>query len=950
LTRGLAATVAGSLVLASALLAGGPVAGAAPAADVPPALADWGGCLSSEGTGDLLLLIDKSGSLSDGWNRPGTDPLDVRTVAANYLVRQLAAQSGDTNRRNVAVSTFSVDFELVLGWQPLNGGSLPGVQAVIDSLKDEDDGWETDYWTALEGARRTLAERAQAGAKCQAIAWFSDGQIDIVAKADSGVQSKPYAEGNGLATQADLDAAIAAAKDSICRAQGLADGLRAAGVKLFAFGLLGPAGSNTAADFDFMRGVATGGDCGAITDPAPGHFWLAEDVDSMIIDFDTIADPESPPITQPGAVCQGEVCAEGRHSVVLDDSVDAVSVLGMAPVDGLDVILIDPSGAQTPLTRGAVGQAQSADLKSARATWTWLTKRTVEIGLTRQGAGWQGEWVIVFVDPASSSAGAMSRTQVRVSGGLAPTWNVPDDLIYVGDSIEGTTLGLLNSKGEPVDAAKLLGQATVMVELLDHDRQAHLVANVDKTEVGDPFDIDLMGIRQGKIGLRLTLYLTTAGVKDAAGAVTVPGTEFAPSIVEYQIEILPPLDFPQAGPTVNFGTLDDAKALWADAVLATVGQGCVWFDPGSVTVLAAPEDVSPAIGSPATSADTCVHSTGAGGELPLTLTVDRLGNGALSGTFDVFLAPEGEPDRAIVQTVSYTADLRKPINEGRRWAIFIACLIAGPLLPLLGLWVMKALGAKIPGQSLVAKTFPVKVTAGGVTGVPQPLGPNDLADVAMGNGRSVTAGALSLRTKVGLSPFGNAQVVVDSPGQYGASGGMSEAVRRPVGDDHHAVLPLAVHGNWVMLVTPGAPEGEASLTFLASGSADQAQLGALFEKADLEAHRVYTELRDLAPKDEAPAAPVGGPTGAGGDSAWQTRGGTAAAPQVGSIWDQPTGPAPAPGGGIWDQPTAPGPAPGGGIWDQPAGPGPTPGGGIWGAPGGPGQQPPPPPAGGGIWG
>ena len=108
------------------------------------ALEDFGACLAARHGGDLVLLIDESGSLEEN------DPEASRVTAATYLVDQIATTgrvSGFT--LDVAVAAFAANIEVVQGWTRLDDAGLEKSRAAIASFAQRDDGAETDYWNAL---------------------------------------------------------------------------------------------------------------------------------------------------------------------------------------------------------------------------------------------------------------------------------------------------------------------------------------------------------------------------------------------------------------------------------------------------------------------------------------------------------------------------------------------------------------------------------------------------------------------------------------------------------------------------------------------------------------------------------------------------------------------------------------------------------------------------------
>lgn len=294
---------------------------AIPSASAVPttaAVGDFGGCLAAQQQGDLLLMVDQSGSLQ------GSDPDAARVSAANYLLEQLNTFGGSAGvELNVAIAGFSENFIVHAPWTRLDNGSLPALQDEVERFRTRTDGIDTDYWNALDGARRTLAERDGQSEtnRCQAVAWFSDGKLDFTVR-DA---EKPYAQGVSLGSDQGVQQVVGAARESICRPAGIADQLRSSGIVTFAVGLA--AGTAQPSDFDLMRSIATGGDgaCGKTTSPSPGDFYLAQNIDDLLFAFDAFSTPGQAPIEGETGVCVVSVCEEAQHRFVLDDSISSVT-------------------------------------------------------------------------------------------------------------------------------------------------------------------------------------------------------------------------------------------------------------------------------------------------------------------------------------------------------------------------------------------------------------------------------------------------------------------------------------------------------------------------------------------------------------------------------------------------------------------------------------------------
>jgi hypothetical protein len=193
---GFLALILAALICAS--LATAFPANGAPAADqtAKTAVDDFGACLAGQQQGDLLLVIDESGSLAQ------SDPAAARVTAANYLVDRLSSFAGSEGVSvDIAVAGFAESFTPTLPWASVSSSSIGAIHAAVDGFAGKRAGNDTDYWTALDGARTYLAERGsgpEGVPRCQAMAWFTDGQLDFTAR--DGLE-KPFAPGLVMNTQ-----------------------------------------------------------------------------------------------------------------------------------------------------------------------------------------------------------------------------------------------------------------------------------------------------------------------------------------------------------------------------------------------------------------------------------------------------------------------------------------------------------------------------------------------------------------------------------------------------------------------------------------------------------------------------------------------------------------------------------------------------------------------------
>lgn len=841
------------LLLAAIALSLKPVAAGAQAMPAPPTpISRFGGCLAAQKEGDLLLLIDESGSLKD------SDPSGSRVVAAQYLLRRLQAFTERTQTKlNVGIAGFSHNYSPALDWTTLDADNAARISGVLESFRTRVQGQETDYWTALNGARGSLVARgpgANDSKRCQAIAWFSDGALDIIPRASDkrkadalGGSRKEFAEDINLTNEAAAAEAEKRAAQQLCRPTGLSDQIRSEGVVIFAIGLAGPKGASPEA-FALMRQVATSeGNCGAITTPPPGEFRLANDLDGLLLAFDQISTPDQPAIQKEAPICQNPDCPD-HHRFVLDASIGQVHVLGNADLTTVKVYLRGPNGEPVELVRKSVGAKETITVGGVPITYMWPSDRTVEFDMTKgaDSSAWTGAWAISFVDPAAGPSGGKSRSNIHISSDLRPGWTAPKKPLYSGERIPEAMLQVLNGQGQVVDPGQILGQLRLDATLVGEDRTEVPVASADVAGLTKPFDLDLTKLKPGPAVLRLQLNLTTAGPM-GPDAKPESGTALKPQSAEIPIVVLPPVNYPKVSDKLDYGRIETRAGLDKTAGLKVSGPGCVWLEPAAPKLTGAPSDLGKVTVESGrhSSRATCLQvREGATAEFPVTLKTEAGGNGGLSGVVKVMTGPIDDQDKGVPVDVRFSGDIKKPLEKFNFITALVAGTVLGPGIPLLLLYLLKALTAKIPSRVMFGQLVPVTVDNGVVNrdGVPLALGTGDLTSMVSprsGGARSLKVDSAELRTKVGWSPFGSGYVV-GVLGQPPLPGAGSENPASS-GKRHLPRLPLAVHNKWMVFHDPKGPANSAHLLLLVgTGQGDQ-QRKDLIERI----HRQLPHLLDL---------------------------------------------------------------------------------------------------------
>ncbi len=883
-------------IFAITALAVVPVAQAADAAGTAPGLRNLSGCLSATGRGDLLLLVDQSQSLRQ------SDPQKSRVQAAQNLIEDFARVPEVT--LDVRVAGFASTYTPSGDWQTLTRASVPAVKQVVRQVASVDTGTETDYWTALDGARADLEQRSSAADKtdgCQVIVWISDGQYDLEARDTADEQtdlgtSKPYAKAP-VTTEEGVGQALASGRASLCNneGQGPVNALRARGVFLIGVGLSSDSG--VPPDFTFMEALATatggGGTtrCGTAAEPPIGAFLLADDVDALVFALDQIGNPGGDEAIEDGPLPPGATLS---RPVVLDATVGRATILAGTNLDGVTVTLSAPDGQRAVLRPPATGMASAEQTRvgGLPVTYQWLTPRTVELSVARPENldQWVGKWSLIFHAPADAPRGGLTRAALSVEGDLRPALLEPPTSVRADEGTAPLTFAIVRPEGGPIRPREIKGDARFSAVLqLPGGRTRALLTDATPEQVAGPLAFDLAGLPPGPARILMTLSVTTAA--PAGGR----GTELAPQRAAEDLTIEPPADFAVLPERVGFGRIEGVTA--TTATLPVTGPGCVWLDEASTDAL--PDDVSDVrITSRAQDAESCLQvEPGRTEDLVLTANPAVQGNGWVHGTLSLISKPL-DSDRQVSQTVAFDAEMVKAPDQPRRWIVLVVALLLGLGIPPMFVLALRWSKARIPmgAGGLFSGAFDLRVDGSTVTfadGSPFELSSRRLQLESGGE----PVRELALRAAPGVSlaarwlgnPFTAPDVVARADDQRVLTADTA------TGSGRQVVLPLAVHGHWIAWRSPAGAD-LARLVVLMPGAADA-------QHYDLLVRSVREKLpAALSAVPALEGAPVHAPTG--GSPGWTP---TAAAPTTSGGWQQPGSQA----GGWQPGPVSPGdPSPG----------------------------------------
>lgn len=734
-------------------------------------------CAQIRGKVDVVFLLDHSQSLSD------TDKGMVRRSAGKDLARELAQFTKAAKvDAQIQVATFDGLFNGG-AWRTLSPESLGSVNDDLNTAANNEDlGPATDYWMALDGARKALsnrpADRAQA---CQMLVWFSDGTYDVDEGGAFGTQL-PYAPSISL-NSGNKQQVINAGMDSICSAkQGPMNALRAKKVFVATVGL------TANGQLDFLERATTGsGNCGGA--PAPGHsaYLQANQAGALAMGLARMGSPSS--VSQ-SPYEKGEAAIDFG----LDSTVADASVLAYAG-QFKSVVQFGLSGPDGKISwwQGAAPD-ESRQVGGAEASFESVSGQAARFRIKGDPAStqWVGKWTVHFKTTETIPPDVQAQMLVTVAGDLEPLWSNPVTEVEAGASMP-MQVSLTSDSGRTFDANH--PGIKVSINYVNSDGQVtQLKSGLDPQSLSQPQTVILPDSPQNG-SLSLKLDISTA---------TTPSTVVRPAVRAWPLRITPKGSYPRiASDTLMFSEgsgIDPSRAN-----LAIEGPGCVWVDVKASTdsVSSLPDGVNTVTlaASPSDQKGCLTLAAGEQTNMELTLAPDIEGNGSIVGTLAVMATPEG-PGEAQTYAIGFEADRSKQEDAQTKWVTLVLVTLLGLLLGSVPLFANRARLAKIrvndpnAGTLYVAsKSFDIRdgdVTA--TEGQSLELESRDIAPASMTGAETVSELTVE-ETRIRAKAFGNPFGLPDC--QVTRADGSSVVTSKTPDPTPKSNLPLALPGDWV---------------------------------------------------------------------------------------------------------------------------------------------------------
>lgn len=811
-------------------------------------LSDFGSCIASEKSADLLFVLDQSASLVGYEGSTPTDADFFRVDATTDIVKQLA-NLGEDNGADINVklagfgSEYYSDPAEYGGWTNVSGKE-DALDSELEKFRQEDrvSDLETNYGAAYSGALKEFASHESSN--CRAIVFFTDGKYYTDAEAHD----------------------LKGAQDKLCEVNSSVTAFRNSNIRLFNVGLVPAAEAQD--QISQLTRMAEGEDCGQGA-PNGAFFDAGEDPAALFAAFRNLI-PTSGGVTKDGNL-------KDQFDFVLDDSVSPVR-LSAVPKNSVD------EGTLIPTLTGPNGEVvelhtDTTKVAGAKVSVTENNKLPgmVDIAMEKDGDDWAGAWTFGY-KVAEGTDGEYLASVVMVPGltldlkredGTKVEGGINSDQVLKGQLVDG--------KGE---ARTLEGEGTLHAEFVPEEGSpVTLVDNAPITD-GQPVDIPLDQVENAASGQLVTrVDITTKGTEDR------PGSKLDPINAETPLTITP----------VNMPTVGSAQTITMTEKEITVdvpvtGPGKVWVADQTVNTEDAmlPAGVSSiAVSSKNNSEDSALElSKDEKATIPVTLSVENMADGPLR-VEPVINLQSAEDNQQMELPLTLQGSMSAPLSKSAFGLAFVLAVLLALLIPLAILYFMKWFSGRIPEKPrMFVKTIPVKRDGANLVrtdnGRPFAVSKDEFqgAVPVETSARSAQLGRNEAKVKMGLSPFTAAHVEIQRDGTISGKGKKS---------GYRAVLPLAIQNEWFFVGNQkDRDSGEIVLTV--DTLAQASQYDEMSKEISRQALPLFDQVAFPAEKEPTPP-PAGqqtppqqpggpsGPTGQPGPSAPQGPWGPQGGPQ-----------------------------------------------------------------------
>jgi hypothetical protein len=802
-----------ALLLGASLFSSGLVLGPQTATANQNQPLDFAACVSAQGSGSVMVLMDESLTIYGFQGEPPSDPSNLRVAGAQLLIDDIQRVVDSSKVPvNVQLASFGDNFIVRSnGWvtvQPGNNSASSQLKSAVNSFSNpptSNNGVETDFWTAIDGARKQFDSQNQ----CKLLVIFKDG-IDFQNFFFGATSDYPIESIQTLLEEAKrkqdrniAQQAAELAQADLCRAKGLADGLRGDGIFTISVGL-------GIGDFAELRDFTENQNkrCGELE--GRGYLLRAEQPQDLIDLFARTLNPANQPTE-----------FDGEFTFEMNEALSTISILTSGMLAGNQYFITPPSTCPGA-TRTVFDSSASSSSGSfgQGVTWTgagYAQGEALRVFIKRAPLAdnrcWNGTWT---VDP-----GTQARSSLSIDADLQPSavFSSANPAVRPGGILPAQILLRRISAPEEVGSRGLPG---LTGEDLHPDLRVNLSgglyspsgslvsslfegASLSSADLGETFDIAVpAGTPLGNYVLRLNLALEVAGIDIALSDVRT----------ETVIEVGGQIPLPTVEGVVQFPGIQGSSPSKATVAFTNRADKPVTlnFDSATVVTTQAPENATDyKVVGESTSIEIPAGQTV---EVELALSPDTSEEvkfaGQISGSIFVPVTASGENlDSSFQVEVPFKAEQFPDQNLGLLILFTLLFLLIGTALTAGAIWFVSyrvsrfPKARKIQENVLQSVTLPMVIDGGGLR-LLQPL-PAFESDqwqpIQVYNRRLISAGFNQIKAKspgLRLGRIGFAELTDPSVVGWGMSGAGIEVDRK----NYRPRLGLDLQQNFFVTIRP----------------------------------------------------------------------------------------------------------------------------------------------------
>lgn len=525
-----------------------------PEPSVAAANFDFSSCVQNKKSGSVMLLMDESGSIYGSSNKKGSDPKAYRVTASKIMLDKIQRVSDVYSAQiNVLVAGFGDNFKIRSGgnsgWtaiepnKPTKG--LAELQSNVEKFRNpssDNNGIETDVFSAIDGAQRALASQNS----CRLLVLFKDGNdFQYFNKGgNSPVNDESISE--FLETKKFAEAESLAEKE-ICREGGLADGLRSTNTFLLSVAL---GAESASSDFGKLRSLTEGNSsCGKL--PGFGRLLTSNDPVALPRIFETVLDPNFQPSSR-----------ADDFTFNMSNALASISVLSTGQLGAFGKYTITPpktcsGGKPVQFDSAATGDGAFGAGVDWSSEWYGndVFKIVIDHTSETENACWVGKWVIQPNGTSGAKGKATSTIEFDANLEAVPAFTEKDFYLVPGGATKDFAVQLRKvSTGAQVNEKNLDPSLSLSVDSKLEDMQGNPVqdatGNYSGITIADLSAAKKLGISKDTANGEYRLVLTLSATVDGLGV------NLRPIRTEQTISVHSKNKLPIAKTPVNFGDVN----------------------------------------------------------------------------------------------------------------------------------------------------------------------------------------------------------------------------------------------------------------------------------------------------------------------------------------------------------------------------------------------------------